>query len=149
MADFTTQGLEKLKKELEYLKTTKRKEIAERLKHAVGFGDLSENAAYHEAKESQAFMEGRILELQKTIREAKIIQKKSSGIVALGSKVSLEIEGNAQEYEIVGANEADPFTGKISNSSPLGKELIGKKTGDRGEFKTPAGKTSYKILSIQ
>ena len=148
MADFTAEGLEKLKQELEYLKTTKRKEIAERLKQAIAFGDLSENAAYHEAKESQGFLEGRILELTKIIREAKIIQKSASGRVALGSKVLLEIDNEKQEFEIVGPNEANPIKGRISDNSPLGAELMGKKAGDGGELKTPSGKTKYKVLEI-
>ncbi|MDP3093257.1 MAG: transcription elongation factor GreA [bacterium] len=148
MADFTSEGLEKLKQELEYLKTSKRKEIAERLKQAIAFGDLSENAAYHEAKESQGFLEGRILELTEIVREAKIIQKSASGRVALGSKVLLEIDNEKQELEIVGPNEANPIKGRISDVSPLGTELMGKKTGDSGESKTPAGKTKYKILEI-
>lgn len=148
MSDLTPEGLEKLKKELEYLKTTKRKEIAERLKQAIAFGDLSENAAYHEAKEAQGFLEGRILELTETVREAKIIQKSVSGRVALGSKVLLEVDNEKEEFEIVGPNEANPIKGRISDVSPLGNELMGKKAGDSGELKTPAGKTKYKILKI-
>lgn len=148
MADFTAEGLEKLKKELEYLKTTKRKEIAERLKQAIAFGDLTENAAYHEAKESQGFLEGRILELTEIIREARIIQKSASGRIALGSKVLLEIDNEKQEFEVVGPNEANPIKGRISDNSPLGAELMGKKAGDGGELKTPSGKTRYKVLEI-
>ncbi len=148
MSDFTSGGLEKLKQELECLKTSKRKDIAERLKQAIAFGDLSENAAYHEAKEAQGFLEGRILELTEIVREAKVIQKSTSGRVALGSKVLLEIDNEKQEFEIVGPNEANPIKGRISDVSPLGTELMGKKTGDSGELKTPAGKTKYKILEI-
>lgn len=148
MSDLTSEGLEKLKQELNFLKTTKRKEIAERLKQAIAFGDLSENAAYHEAKESQGFLEGRILELTKIVREAKIIQKSASGRVALGSKVLLEIGNEKCEFEIVGPNEANPLRGRISDVSPLGAELMDKKTGDSGELKTPSGKTKYKILEI-
>lgn len=148
MTDFTPEGLEKLKKELEYLKTTKRREIAQRLKEAIAFGDLTENAAYHEAKESQGFLEGRILELQHNIKGAKVIQKNSSGVVSVGAWVSLEIDDEKQKYEIVGPNEADSIQGKISDASPLGKALIGKRTGERGELKTPTGITKYKILEI-
>jgi transcription elongation factor GreA len=148
MANLTPDGLEKLKKELEYLKTTKRKEIAERLKQAIAFGDLTENAAYHEAKESQGFLEGRILELTKIIREARIIQKSTTGRVALGSKVLLEIDGEKQEFEIVGPSEANPSQGKISDVSPLGAEILNKERGQSGELKTPEGKLKYKILEI-
>lgn len=148
MTDLTPEGLEKLKQELNFLKTTKRKEIAERLKQAIAFGDLTENAAYHEAKESQGFLEGRILELTEIIREAKIIQKNTSGLVSLGSKVLLEIDGEKQEFEIVGPNEANPLKGRISDKSPLGAEILNKGKGQFGELKTPEGKLRYKILEI-
>ncbi len=148
MADFTPDGLEKLKKELEYLKTTKRREMAQRLKEAIAFGDLSENAAYHEAKESQGFLEGRIIELQHNIKGAKIIQKNVSGVINLGAWVLLEIDSEKQKFEIVGPSEADSIQGKISDVSPLGKELMGKRAGESGELKTPTGITKYKILEI-
>jgi transcription elongation factor GreA len=148
MADFTPEGLEKLKKELEYLKTTKRKEIAERLKQAIAFGDLSENAAYHEAKESQGFLEGRILELQKNTRGAKVIQKSASGVINLGAWVSLEIDDEKQKFEIVGPSEADSIQGKISDASPLGKALIGKRAGESGFLETNNRKIKFKIVSV-
>ena len=149
MTDLTLEGLEKLKKELEYLKTTKRREIAERLKQAIAFGDLSENAAYHEAKESQGFLEGKILELEKTLRTARVIQNnKDKSLVSLGSKVLLSLNGEQTEFEIVGPNETDPLKGRISDKSPLGTEILNKGKGQSGELKTPEGKLKYKILEI-
>ena len=131
--DLTPQGLENLKKELEYLKTVKRKEIAERLKQAIGFGDLSENAAYHEAKEAQAFMEGKILELDKMIKDARIIQKTTDNkVVVLGSRVLLSLNGEKLEFEIVGQNETNPSKARISDKSPLGLEILGKRKGETG-----------------
>lgn len=148
MTDFTAEGLEKLKKELDYLKTTKRREIAQRLKEAIAFGDLTENAAYHEAKESQGFLEGRILELQKNIKGAKVIQKSSSGIVSVGAWVSLEIDDEKQKFEIVGPSEADSLQGKISDASPLGKALMGKRAGESGSLEIANRKIKFKIVSV-
>jgi len=148
MNEFTKDGLEKLKKELEYLKTTKRREMAERLKQAIAFGDLKENAAYHEAKESQGFLEGRIKELGRILSNAKIIQKNNSGSISLGSKVKIILNKEENEFEIVGANESDPIRNRISDQSPLGLELMGKTKGQSGQFKTPNGFLKYKILEI-
>ena len=149
MTDLTPEGLEKLKKELEYLKTTKRKEIAERLKQAIAFGDLSENAAYHEAKESQGFLEGKILELEKILRTVRVIHSNGDkSRVSLGSKVLLSLNDEQTEFEIVGPNEANPLKGRISDKSPLGAEILGKKREESGELKTPEGKLKYKILEI-
>lgn len=146
----TKEGFEKIKSELEYLKNVKRKEIAERLRHAIGFGDLSENAAYQEAKEAQAFMEGRILELEEMLRNVKVIQEKNhTGVAGLGSEVWLEKDGEEEKFKIVGANEADPLGGKISSESPLGKTLLGKRVGEAISINTPNGKTKYKILRIE
>ena len=150
----TKEGLEKLKQELDYLKTTKRKEIAERLKQAIAFGDLSENAAYHEAKEAQAFMEGRILELEEIVRNAVIISNgKNKDAVNIGSTVALEMvacdKKEKFKFTIVGMQEANPSEGKISNESPLGKTLLGRKNGETVEVETPTGKIKYKILKIE
>lgn len=146
----TKKGLEKLKKELKYLKKVKRKEIAERLKQTASFGDLSENAAYQEAKEAQAFIEGKILELEKIIALAEIIKPKRNGKIEIGSKVSLKLLESGEEFnfQIVGEAEADPLSGKISYKSPLGKKLLGKREGDLVKIETELGKKEYKILKI-
>lgn len=147
--DITEQGLKKLKEELKDLKTTKRKELAERLRSAIAMGDLSENFDYKDAKEQQGFLEQRIKELSEMIQEAIVAPKeRNSNVVQLGSIVSLESEGEKLSYEIVGATEADPLKGKLSVESPIGKALIGKKVGDASEVKTPEGKTTYKIVRI-
>jgi len=145
----TPEGLAKLKRELYDLKTIKRKEIAARLKHAASFGDLSENAAYHEAKEAQGFLEGRIKELSKIISQSKIIQNKDSDRVQLGSTVLLFSSNKKQEFQIVNPEEADIFHGKISNQSPLGKTLLGKSKGDKIRIENSQGKTEYEIIEIK
>jgi len=149
MTDLTSGGLEKLKKELDRLKTAGRTEMAERLKHAISFGDLSENAAYHEAKEAQGFLEGKILELEKIIRSAKVIKETSQkDYVEIGSKILLLLDDQEMELEIVGSNEANPLKGKISGESPLGQTILRKRKGESGEVKIGDNKTKYKILEI-
>ncbi|MCL5010969.1 MAG: transcription elongation factor GreA [Patescibacteria group bacterium] len=149
MANFLTQeGLEKLKKELDFLKSVKAREIAQRLNTAAGFGDLSENAAYHQAKEDLAFLRGRTRELEKAVVTAKIIEKKGQGAVCLGSKVVVGRNKEKQTIEIVGEQEADPANSKISYQSPLGKALLGKTKGNKVEIETPKGKTVYQVLQI-
>ncbi|MFH1450992.1 MAG: transcription elongation factor GreA [bacterium] len=145
----TRDGYEKLKNELKQLKTVKRKEMAERLKHAISFGDLSENAAYHEAKEAQAFLEGRIAELEDMLGNTEVAGKSISGKIALCSEVILEINEDKQSFEIVGANEADPLEGKISAESPLGKALIGRRVGDKVTLRVPSGMVEYRIVEIK
>jgi transcription elongation factor GreA len=147
----TPEGLKKLKEELEYLKKVKRKEIAERLRKTAALGDLSENAAYQEAKEAQAFLEGRILELEKTISEAKVVKKiDKAKWVQIGSVVWLRGEDNKiQKFKLVGTAEADPLNGKISIQSPLGKVLLDKPEGSEVLVKTPIGKMKYKIIKIE
>ncbi|MBI4359210.1 MAG: transcription elongation factor GreA [Candidatus Nealsonbacteria bacterium] len=145
----TPQGLANLKKELDHLKNVERKEMAERLKHAISFGDLSENAAYHEAKESQGFLEGRILELERIIRSARVIKETNQkDYVEIGSKIRLWLDGQEMELEIVGPNEADPLKGRISSASPLGQVIFRKRKGESGEVKIGDNKTKYKILEI-
>ncbi|MFC1789390.1 transcription elongation factor GreA [Patescibacteria group bacterium] len=144
----TLEGLEKLKKELEYLKKDGRKKIAERLKNAISFGDLSENADYEEAKEAQGFLEGRILELKEIIASAKIIEKGKSSNISIGSTVLLSSKGIKEKYQIVGSEEADILSGKISYQSPLGKVIFGKKKGESVIAKTPGGNIKYQILEI-
>ena len=147
----TKQGLEKLKKELERLKTIKRREIAQSLQKAKELGDLSENAEYSEAKESQSFNEGRISELGEIIKGAATIKTSANqgDIVQIGSTVQVKNGNIDREYTIVGSEEADPANGRISNKSPLGVAFLGKKTGDEVEIETPGGKMRYKILGIK
>ena len=147
----TKQGLEKLKKELERLKTIKRREIAQSLQKAKELGDLSENAEYSEAKESQSFNEGRISELEEIIKGAATIKTSANqgDIVQIGSTVQVKNGNINREYTIVGSEEADPANGRISNKSPLGVAFLGKKTGDEVEIETPGGKMRYKILGIK
>lgn len=151
----TKEGLEKLKEELNYLKEVKRKEVAERLKEAISYGDLSENAEYEEAKNEQAFVEGRILELEEKIKYVKIIDDKSKkgAVVQLGSKVLIKNLSSKskleEEFTIVGSTEADPVNHKISNVSPVGKALLEKRSGDAVKISAPAGVMEYKILRVK
>jgi transcription elongation factor GreA len=144
------ESLEKLKKELNYLKTVKRREVAKQLGQAAGFGDITENAAYQEARESKEFLERRILELEKKIEEAVIVKKpQKSNQVQLGSTVLVESPQKRIEFKIVDPEEADPLQGKISYDSPLGKNLLNKTKGSVVEVKTPGGKVKYKIIQIR
>lgn len=143
------ETLEKIKKELNYLKTVTRKEIAERLKEAISFGDLRENAAYHEAKESQGFLEGKIIELENLIRNSIIVNLEKSNKIVVGSKIKVLSDEGEEEYIIVSPIESDPFNGKISEDSLIGKNFIGKEKGDICEIIAPTGdKISYKIIDI-
>lgn len=144
----TSEELENLKKELKELKGPKTKEIAELLKHTASFGDLKENFAYHDAKEKQAFLQGKIIELEEKIRNAKIIKKKKGDRVQIGSEVLIKLDGEKQKILISSPSQADPLKGKISYQSPLGKGLIGKKVGDKIRIKTEAGKIKCEILKI-
>ncbi len=146
----TEDGLKKLRAELKVLKEERRKEVIERIQEAVSHGDLSENADYAQAKEEQAFIEGRIMEIEEMIKNAQIIAKNNNNnMVSIGSTVSLRINGNEIKYTIVGANEANPATGKISNESLVGRALLGAKKGDKIPVETPAGKTEYEIIDIE
>lgn len=148
----TLEGKEKLENELEELKTVKRKEIVERIKIARGFGDLSENSEYESAKDEQAFMEGRITTIENMIRFAQIID--NNGVdkdeVSIGKSITfIELpDGEEETYTIVGSAEADPFSGKISNESPIAKSLIGKKLGDMATVSTPGGDMEVKIVKV-
>jgi len=144
----TLEGFEKLKKELHHLKTVERKKLAKKLKLAISFGDLSENFAYKEAKESQGFLEGKILELQKTISSANIIKKQSkSRFVIIGSTVT--VDPDKEIFQIVGAEESSPLDNKISYNSPIGKALLGKTINEKIQIKIPQGIIEYKILKIE
>jgi transcription elongation factor GreA len=142
----TVDGLKKLEEELETLKTVRRKEVAERIKQALAFGDISENSEYDEAKNEQAQLEERIVKLENMLRNAKVIDD----VVTIGSKVLLkDLEYDEEiEYTIVGSAEVDPYVGKISNESPVGKSLIGGKIGDIVEVHVPDGIIKYEILKI-
>jgi transcription elongation factor GreA len=146
----TPKSYEKLKKELEYLKTEGRKEISERLRHTASFGDLSENFAYQQAKEDQAFLEGRIAELEAILNDAVLIEKKQNNeIVDIGSRVTLLLGNQEQTFEVVEPEEANPIERKISSKSPLGKAIFGKKVGEEVVAETPNGKIKCKILKIE
>ena len=152
----TPEDLEKIKKELDYLKKVKRKEIAQRLKEAIAMGDLTENAAYQETKDAQGFLEGKILELEKLIGEAKVVEKiagahwiQIGSTVILASQKQTKSSSSTEKYKIVGTGQADPFKGEISMDSPLGKALLDKPEGAVVEIKTTIGKIKYKILKIE
>lgn len=145
----TADGIQALKDELKELTTAKRVEIAERLKEAKADGDLSENAMYDAALEDQAFTEGRIAEIEHILRHATVIESKKGGTVALGSTVHVELEDGRQKYTIVGSTEANPDEGKISDVSPIGKALIGKKPGDEVHVQVPSGTLTYKITKVE
>lgn len=149
----TEEGLEKLKEELEYLKTEKRKEIVERIKIARGFGDLSENSEYDAAKNEQAWLESRIAQVEKMIRNAEIIEANDehSDTVQLGKSVTfIELpDGDEETYKIVGSAEADPFEGKISNDSPMARSLLGRQVGEEVTVQTPGGEMKVKIISVE
>jgi transcription elongation factor GreA len=148
----TPEGVEKLRAELEELTGPRRIEIAQRLRHAVEMGDLSENADYINAKEDQAFLEGRIQELEIVLRDAVVIDKESasSEMVGIGSTVVVSENGNDPEtFKIVGVKEADSQRGRISHKSPVGKSIMGKREGDSVTLRTPSGETSIKILEIK
>ena len=146
----TPEGETKLRVELEELTGPRREELAKRLRAAIQMGDLSENADYHKAKEDQGFLEGRIQEIDAILRTAVIIEKKHSDVVTVGSHVTIQ-EGDfpPETYYVVGAKEADPSNGKISNESPIGSALINHKVGDVVEAETPGGKIKFKILKIE
>jgi len=147
----TQDGYDKLVEKLNYLKSVRRIEVAERLKAAIALGDLSENSEYDDAKNEQAFLEGEILDLEKKIRNSDIIKSASSEIVQMGSKVTvLDMEFNEEEtYMLVGSTEADPDEFKISNESPLGAAILGQKKGSVVEVHAPAGIIEYKIVNIE
>lgn len=149
----TQDGLEQLEYELNELKTTKRKEVVERIKVARGFGDLSENSEYESAREEQAFVESRIRKIENMVQYAEIIDVDAfeEGEITLGRTVVFKElpDGFEEEYTIVGAAEADPFAGKISNESPIAKALMGKAEGDQVMIETPGGEMKVEILSVQ
>lgn len=148
----TYDGVKKLEDELEYLRTVKRREITEKIKSALSFGDLSENSEYDDAKNDQAFTEGRIVQLENMLKNVSIVDENEIplDIVSVGSTVKIKDYDFDEEvkYTIVGSAEADPINNKISNESPVGRGLLGKKIGDIVEVQIPDGLSKYKILSI-
>jgi len=143
------EGYNKLKEELESMSTVKRREIADRIESAKELGDLSENAEYSDAKEAQAFNEGRISEIANLLKNLKVVGAGAKGEVNMGSKVTVESNGVTKTFTVVSFNEADPLVGKISNESPLGIAINGKKAGDSVCFSTPRGESCYKILKVE
>jgi len=148
----TDEGLKKLEEELEQLKTVKRKEIAAKIKEALSFGDLSENSEYDEAKNEQAFVEARILQLEATLKNVRVLDddELNNEIISVGSKVVLkDVEFDEEvTYQIVGSTEADPANGKISDESPVGKALLGRKLGETVTVEAPIGEILYEVLAI-
>lgn len=148
----TKEKLDELTKELDFLKTARRKEIAEKLEFAKSLGDLSENAEYQEAREDQAATEERISKLQNILSSAVIItKKKGDDVVRVGSTVVIQRVGekNTRQYQIVGGEEADMASGKISNKSPIGEALLGRSKGEKVECDTPGGKITCNIIEIK
>ena len=147
----TEEGLKKIKEELENRKTKVRQKIADSIKEAKEQGDLSENAEYSEAKHQQAENEARIAELEFMQKEARVVTYDANvtGVVQMGSKVSVKMSGCEMDFQIVGSNEASPAELKISNESPMGKAFMGKKKGDEVDVDTPVGKKKYKILDVK
>lgn len=148
----TPAGLQKIEEELEMLKSVKRREVAERIKVAISYGDISENSEYEDAKNEQAFVEGRVITLEKMLRNARIIHEDDvdTGVVSIGSTVRLrDIEFKEDvEFHIVGSAESDPADNKISNESPVGRALLGKSVGSMVEVTVPAGTIQYEVLEI-
>ncbi|HHU82884.1 MAG TPA: transcription elongation factor GreA [Firmicutes bacterium] len=148
----TIDGLNKLEKELEYLKTVRRREVAQRIKQAIEFGDITDNSEYEDAKNEQGFIEGRILTIEKMLRNARVLNDNDvqTDQVGLGSRVLLkDLEsGEKLNYTIVSSAEADPAEDKISNESPVGQALLGKKAGEEVEITVPAGILRYRVEKI-
>ena len=148
----TDEGLKKLEEELEQLKTVTRKEVADKIKVALSFGDLSENSEYDEAKNEQALVESRIVQIEAMLKNVKILDEDelTNDIVSVGSKIKLFDKEFDEEgdYQIVGSTEADPMSGRISDESPVGQSLLGHKVGDVVEVETPGGGCLYEVLEI-
>ena len=149
----TKEGLEKLENELEHLKSVKREEVAERIKQAIAFGDISENSEYEDAKNEQAFIEGRIMSLEKTLKNARLMEDNDirTDVVSLGSKITLKEVKSGREVivTIVSSVESKLKDGKISDESPVGRAVMGKKVKSTVEVEAPAGKIKYKILKVE
>ena len=148
----TPEGKIALEKELQELRDVRRPDIAKKIQEAVAEGDLKENADYHDAKEKQGFIEGRIAEIEQTLRHALVVEKLLTDVIQVGSTVTMREEGTDEDevYMVVGAREAKPAEGKISNESPLGQELLGKRKGEKAVITTPeGGKITFKICNVE
>jgi len=146
----TQAGRQRLEAELEQLKKVKRPAVIDRIKRAKDFGDLSENAEYEDARNEQSFIEGRVQEVEYILKYAKpVTNGKDHNAITLGSVVAVEMEGEKLDYEIVSSNEANPSEGRISNESPIGTTLIGAKTGETIQAKTPGGEIKIKVLEVK
>lgn len=142
------EGLQKLKDELLYLKTEKRREVTARIEKAKDLGDLKENADYHDAKDEMGWVSSRILELEDNINRAVVIEAKLSDTVSIGCTVKVAGGGKEKRFTIVGATEADPLAGRISNESPLGQAFLGRRVGETAEVKVPSGTVTYTVREI-
>jgi transcription elongation factor GreA len=150
----TPEGLEKLQTELSYLTEVRRKEVADRIRQARDFGDISENSEYDDAKTEQGLLERRISEIQRRIRNAKVVDPSEAGTdaVDLGTSVTLRVVGNKggeRTFQIVGANESDPTNGKLSHASPVGRAVLKRRVGEKVTVSTPRGSTEYEIVNVE
>jgi transcription elongation factor GreA len=150
----TPQGLEKLQQELSYLTEVRRREVADRIRQAREFGDISENSEYDDAKTEQGLLERRIGEIQRRIRNAKVVDpsEANTDAVDLGTRVTLRTvgkQGNERTFQIVGTNESDPPNGKLSHASPVGRAVLKRKVGDKVTVTTPRGSTEYEIVNVE
>jgi transcription elongation factor GreA len=152
----TPEGLEMLQEELSYLTEVRRKEVADRIRQAREFGDISENSEYDDAKTEQGLLERRISEIQRRIRNAKVVDpsEADTDAVDLGTRVTLRVVGtrgkkNERTFQIVGANESDPTNGKLSHSSPVGRAVLKRRVGDKVTVSTPRGSTEYEIVNVE
>jgi transcription elongation factor GreA len=145
----TREGLEKMKEELLHLKNVRRREVAARIEKAKDLGDLRENADYHDAKEEASWVETRVIELSDKIRRAQVVDElRSTDQVSIGSTVTLARDGKAKNYTLVGATEADPLAGRISNESPLGLAVLGRRVGETFDLELPSGRVTYEVQAI-
>ena len=149
----TPEGLEKLQQELTYLIEVRRREVADRIRQAREFGDISENSEYDDAKNEQYLLERRISELQRRVRNAKVVDPSEVGTdaVDLGTRVTLRVVGERKQrtFQIVGANESDPTSGKLSHSSPVGRAVLNRRVGEKVTVATPRGATEYEIVNVE
>jgi transcription elongation factor GreA len=150
----TPEGLEKLQKELSYLTDVRRREVADRIRQARDFGDISENSEYDDAKNEQGMLERRIGELQRRVRNVRVVDPSEAAedAVDLGTTVTLRVvgkKGQERTFQIVGANESDPTSGKLSHASPVGKAVLKKKVGEKVTVSTPRGATEYEIVNVE
>ena len=145
----TQEGLDKLQKELSELTKVRRPDVVNRIKTAKELGDLSENAEYTSAKEEQSFIEGRVQEIEQTLKHAKVVEDKHTGVISIGCRVKVVIDGEEDEFVLVGQTESDPENGKISVDSPVGQALLGHKAKDKVSVETPDGSVVYAVTLVE